>query len=156
MAQPEQDPAGFDLKDFLPYLLNQAADATSLEFQRYYKGHYGMLRTEWRVLFHLGRYGTMTAKQISDSARIHKTKVSRAVSALEAKRFLKRERNAEDRRVELLWLSRTGQAAFKDLSAQAERFDQKFMEQVPADDREALRRSLRVIADIKAPKVFQS
>jgi len=50
----------FDLQDFLPYLLNQAADASSLGFQKYYKDRYGMLRTEWRVLFHLGRYGAMT------------------------------------------------------------------------------------------------
>ncbi|MEM1301949.1 MAG: MarR family transcriptional regulator [Pseudomonadota bacterium] len=147
------DTDDFDLQDFLPYLLNQAADVTSLEFQRYYKGRYGMLRTEWRVLFHLGRYGTMTAKQISDSARIHKTKVSRAVSALEAKRFLQRERDEADRRIERLWLSKAGQAAFKDLSAQAAKFDQKFMAQVPENDRAALRRCLRVIADIKAPAV---
>ena len=141
----------FDLQDFLPYLLNQAADVTSLEFQRYYKARYGMLRTEWRVLFHLGRYGTMTAKQISESARIHKTKVSRAVSALEAKRFLQRERDDADRRVEQLWLSKAGQAAFDDLSAQAAKFDQKFMDRVPEGERDVLRQALRVIADIKPP-----
>ena len=52
----------FDLTDFVPYLLNQAAEQSSLGFQRYYKGRYGMLRTEWRVLFHLGRYGDQTAR----------------------------------------------------------------------------------------------
>ena len=45
--------------DFLPYLLAMAAEKTSQEFQRYYKDRYGMLRTEWRVLFHLGCYGDM-------------------------------------------------------------------------------------------------
>ena len=44
----------FNLHDFLPYLLNQAAEESSLAFQQIYKGRYGMLRTEWRVLFHLG------------------------------------------------------------------------------------------------------
>ena len=44
----------FDLQLFLPYLLNQAAEESSLSFQRVYKDRYGMLRTEWRVLFHLG------------------------------------------------------------------------------------------------------
>ena len=33
----------FDLQDFLPYLLNQAAEASSLEFQQLYKDRYGML-----------------------------------------------------------------------------------------------------------------
>jgi ATP-dependent Lon protease len=41
-----------------------------------------MLRTEWRVLFHLGIYGEMTATDIVNRARIHKTKVSRAVQKL--------------------------------------------------------------------------
>ena len=35
----------FDLWQFLPYLLNQAAEASSLEFQQVYKERYGLLRT---------------------------------------------------------------------------------------------------------------
>ena len=72
----------FDLQDFLPYLLNQAAEVSSLEFQQVYRDRYGMLRTEWRVLFHLGLYGTMTAAQIGSRAKMHKTKISRAVQRL--------------------------------------------------------------------------
>ena len=81
----------FDLADFLPYLLNQAAEASSRQFQDHYRKKYGMLRTEWRVLFHLGRYGKLTAKEISARAAIHKTKISRAVAALQSKRYLHRE-----------------------------------------------------------------
>ena len=80
-----------DLRLFLPYLLNQAAEASSLDFQRVYKDKYGLLRTEWRVLFHLGCYGPMTATDIGRRARLHKTKISRAVSALQTKRYLTRE-----------------------------------------------------------------
>ena len=72
-----------ELQNFLPYLLNQAAKASSLKFQQIYKERYGMLRTEWRVLFHLGAYGELTAKEISDRRQIHKTKISRSVNALE-------------------------------------------------------------------------
>ena len=113
----------FDLQDFLPYLMNQAAEALSLDFQRHYKGKYGMLRTEWRVLFHLGRYGEMTAKDICDRARMHKTKVSRAVAALEAKRYLTRTRQEEDRRSETLRLTQAGTRVFRDLYEEAARFD---------------------------------
>ncbi|MEP0519247.1 MAG: MarR family winged helix-turn-helix transcriptional regulator [Hyphomicrobiales bacterium] len=136
----------FDLQDFLPYLLNQAADASSLEFQRYYKAHYGMLRTEWRVIFHLGRYGKMTAKEICVRARMHKTKVSRAVAALEAKRFLTRNEFPDDRRHEELSLTRAGQSAYADLSVQAKRFDEKLLSKLPAENLKVLRSSLRQIA----------
>ncbi|MCF6232933.1 MAG: MarR family transcriptional regulator, partial [Rhodobacteraceae bacterium] len=81
------------LLDFLPYLLNQAAEESSLAFQQVYKGRYGMLRTEWRVLFHLGMYGRMTAKEIGTRALIHKTKISRAVQRLATRRFLSRPRD---------------------------------------------------------------
>ena len=62
----------FDLQLFLPYLLNQAAEESSLSFQRVYKDRYGMLRTEWRVLFHLGLFGRMTARDIGLRAKLHK------------------------------------------------------------------------------------
>ena len=86
----------FDLMLFLPYLLNQAAEESSIAFQRLYKDRYGMLRTEWRVLFHLGYYGDKTAREICDMSKMHKTKVSRAVAALEKRRFLVRERVETD------------------------------------------------------------
>jgi DNA-binding MarR family transcriptional regulator len=138
----------FDIKDFLPYLLNQAADASGLEFQRYYKSQYGMLRTEWRVLFHLGRYGAMTATEVCTRARLHKTKVSRAVTALEHKRFLTRHEVANDRRHENLQLTKAGERAFKDLSAAAQKFDAKLIATFSPLERETLRKCLRQIAHL--------
>ncbi|MDF1855727.1 MarR family transcriptional regulator [Pseudooceanicola sp.] len=102
----------FDLSGFTPYLLNQAAEAQSVDFSSIYKNRYGMLRTEWRVLFHLGRYGPMSAKEISTLANIHKTKISRAVRALGEKQFLARETSGTDRRVEHLVLRPPGHEAF--------------------------------------------
>ena len=79
------DSNNFDLQAFLPYLLNQAAEQSSLAFQRSYKNRYNMLRTEWRVMFHLGLFGAMTARDIGVRGKIHKTKISRAVQKLTEK-----------------------------------------------------------------------
>ena len=116
-----------NLAEFLPYLLFRAAEQTSRDFQKRYKARYGMLRTEWRVLFHLGM-GMQTAKQICDFAGLHKTKVSRAVQALEAKRFLKRTKNPNDRRSELLELTKMGQMALTELTRDATEFAQGFVD----------------------------
>ena len=94
----------FELENFLPYLLNQAAEASSLAFEKSYKAKYGMLRTEWRVLFHLGLYGRMTASEIGARAKMHKTKISCAVHRLTERRFVERARDTNDRRVEHLTL----------------------------------------------------
>lgn len=117
----------FDIQHFIPYLLAQAADVTSQEFATHYKSKYGMLRTEWRVLFHLGRYGKLTAKDICQRAHLHKTKVSRAVRALEQKRYLRREVRSEDRRKESLELTPAGERVFDDLAGAAQAFDAKLM-----------------------------
>lgn len=138
----------FDLQQFLPYLLNQAAEQVSLGFQTLYKTRYGMLRTEWRVLFHLGRYGEMTAKALCDRGRLHKTKVSRAVAKLEARRFLQRRTVPQDRRAEVLALTAAGRAAYADLHAQAQVFDRQLTAGLsPAQD-QALRQALVILAKL--------
>lgn len=136
----------FDLMDFLPYLLNQAAEESSLAFQQVYKGRYGMLRTEWRVLFHLGMNGRMTAKDISERARIHKTKVSRAVQKLAERRFLTRTRDDRDRRSEHLDLTPAGATAYRDLRQVAEEYDAKLETHFTRGEVAILRVMLRRLA----------
>lgn len=140
--------SSFDLSDFTPYLLVMAAEAASLEFQQHYKQKYGMLRTEWRVLFHLGQYGPMHAKEICDRSRIHKTKVSRAVAALETKRYLRRDTIEEDRRQERLSLTNQGGLVYKDLFDQATRFDAALMEQFETEEGVVLKRCLTKLAGL--------
>ena len=136
----------FDMRDFLPYLLNQAAEASSLAFQRVYKDRYGMLRTEWRVLFHLGCYGAMTAKEINIRSRTHKTKISRAVKALEERRFLTRKVLENDRRQELLELTKAGQAVCAELRVIAQKYDEALAAQFTQEEQEVLRSCLRRLA----------
>jgi DNA-binding MarR family transcriptional regulator len=136
----------FDLQEFLPYLLNQAAEESSLAFQQVYKHRYGMLRTEWRVLFHLGIYGELTAGEIAARARIHKTKVSRAVARLEMRRFLTRSRDAADRRREALRLTPKGEAAYRDLRDVARDYDAMLVEGFSEREAELLRQMLRRLA----------
>ena len=136
-----------DLQGFLPYLLNMAAEEVSTDFARVYKDRYGLLRTEWRVLFHLGQHGVMTAKSITKKAKTHKTKVSRAVAALEKKRFLRRSEDPQDRRHAWLKLTPAGQAAFEDLWAVAWRYDAKITAKFSAEEVAVLRRCLAELAN---------
>lgn len=134
--------APFHLPHFLPYLLNQAAEAAGQDFQAYYRARYGMLRTEWRVLFHLGCYGPLPAKRICEMASIHKTKVSRAVAALEGKRYLSRSQVEADRRIEVLSLTAAGRNVFDDLSGAAARFEAELVNDLTAEELRILRRGL--------------
>ena len=141
-----RDDPDFDVQDFLPYLLNQAAETSSLEFQKVYKDRYGMLRNEWRVLFHLGIYGRMTASEIGTRARMHKTKISRAVQRLADRRYLVRQRNEADRRVEHLDLTPTGRKVYADLRSIARDYDEALVEGISAAEVARLKARLRQLA----------
>ncbi len=143
----------FDLEAFLPYLLNQAAEVSSLAFQQVYKERYGMLRTEWRVLFHLGLYGRLTASEIGTRAKTHKTKISRAVHRLTDRRFVTRARNDQDRRVEHLTLTPQGQAAYADLREVARRYEAALVADLTEAQMSALRAALVKLAEA-APAPF--
>ncbi|KAA8610503.1 MarR family transcriptional regulator [Salipiger aestuarii] len=141
--QTEDD---FELAGFTPYLLTLAAESQSDVFSRNYRDLYGMLRTEWRVLYHLGRYGELSAREISERARIHKTKVSRAVRALEEKRFLARVTSDTDRRSERLSLRAPGRAAFDVLSQAARDYEAALERRLGTRDARTLRRLLKRLA----------
>jgi DNA-binding MarR family transcriptional regulator len=136
----------FDMHKFLPYLLNQASEKSGLAFERHYKARYGMLRAEWRVMFHLGSFGSLSATDITFRALMHKTKISRAVRALELKGFLKRARQKLDRRSETLQLTALGFRAFEKLRIVAGEFDKEICKGLPEADLMVLRKCLSKLA----------
>ena len=149
IAKPETEQ--FDLERFLPYLLNQAAEATSRSFQEVYRTTYGMTRTQWRVLANLGRFGAMTARDICRISHIEKTKVSRAIAALEATGLLARRPSERDRRAEILTLTRLGEERFAALGRHAIDHDRRVRQRLGADVAERLASVLRLlIADAGA------
>ena len=139
---PENKTGSFQLQEFWPYALNQAAEATSLGFQSVYRKKYGISRTEWRVLAHLGEFGQLTAKDICERASLHKTKVSRAVVALENKGWLNRSTSEQDRRAEHLMLSKTGEQAYHELTKEADKLNADLIAGLSAEELATFRKVL--------------
>lgn len=135
----------FDLQEFLPYLLNQAAEATSASFAHIYQGEFGITRTQWRVLANLGRFGAMTARDICRISHIEKTKVSRAVAGLEQAGLIARTPSPADRRAEILSLTESGDGAFADLGQRALAYDRALRAEIGHEDAEVLQRLLRLL-----------
>ena len=93
-----------------------------------------MLRTEWRVMFHLGIFGAMTARDIGIRSNIHKTKISRAVQKLTEKRFILRQRNIDDRRQESIQLTASGRDAYMKLRIKAEQYQTDLSAEFSAEE----------------------
>ncbi|SEB82046.1 DNA-binding transcriptional regulator, MarR family [Nitratireductor aquibiodomus] len=126
------------LEDFLPYRLTRLTDAISRDFSQAYRARLGLTRPEWRTLATIGQFGTMTATEVGAHSSMHKTKVSRAVAALETRRWLVRTPDPQDRRVERLTLSKTGQKAYEDMVPVARSFETGLLERMTPEERAAL------------------
>ncbi|MBN8939644.1 MAG: winged helix-turn-helix transcriptional regulator [Rhizobiales bacterium] len=115
------------LERFLPYRLSRITSAVSLEFRTVYGAHHDLTVPEWRVLATLGQFEKMGAKAIGTHSSMHKTKVSRAVRALDERRWLIRQESDLDRREEILTLTTLGRRAYTDLVPPALAFEQRIL-----------------------------
>lgn len=137
----------FRLDDFLPYLLNNAAESTSRAFSEHYRRAYGLTRAQWRIMAHLGRATPMTASDICIRAHLEKSKVSRAVAALESAGLLVRAPSSTDRRAEMLSLTEAGLRIYADLSARAMQFQDGLAARLGPQQTQALAKLLREMAE---------
>lgn len=138
----------FDLETFIPFRLNRVSEQISLGFSRIYKGEYGMTRPEWRVLANLGQHQKLTAKRVGEISSQHKTKVSRAVSALEDRKWLIRTQNPDDRREEWLELTRAGINAYRKIAAEGKKHDTALLARLGATRARALLAALDALEEI--------
>lgn len=133
------------LETFLPYRLNRLADAVSREFSKIYRDRHGLTRPEWRTLAGLGQHGTMTATAIGEQSAMHKTKVSRAVAALEKRGWLVRNPDPADRRIENLTLTKAGGAVYRELVPLAKAYEQNLLGRMSAQERKDAENGIRAI-----------
>jgi DNA-binding MarR family transcriptional regulator len=146
MPDPTPDDEILALEAFLPYRLNRLAEDVSRNFSKIYNDRFGLTRPEWRLLATLGQYGTMTATAVGQHSAMHKTKVSRAVAALQQRHWLTRASDDADRRIEHLRLTNAGLAAYREMVPLAKAFETKLLATLPTADREGVMRLITQLA----------
>jgi DNA-binding MarR family transcriptional regulator len=92
----------------------------------------------------------MTASEIAGRAKMHKTKISRAVHRLTERRMVVRDRDTDDRRVEHLTLTKSGKAAYDDLRSIAKRYEANLVAGMNDSEVDALRRVLMKLGEGRA------
>jgi DNA-binding MarR family transcriptional regulator len=137
---------GFELNAFLPYRLNRAAEFVAVRFAAEYKARYQLTRPEWRTLAALGSSArAMTATEVGTHSAMHKTKVSRAVSELEKRKWLVRATDGHDRRVEHLSLTPAGRRTYRDLIPLARAFETRFLAALDGAERRAVLEAITLL-----------
>ncbi|WP_428698928.1 MarR family winged helix-turn-helix transcriptional regulator [Stappia sp.] len=137
--------ASLPLEEFLPYRLVRASELVSRRFAARYHAAYGISRPEWRTFAILGQLGHTTATEIGRRSTMHKTKVSRAVAALEKRGWLSRRADGADRRIEHLELTASGAAVYAELAAMARDFQAALREEIGREAAAALEAGLAAV-----------
>lgn len=131
-----------ELEGFLPYRLNVLATLVSQSLARVYGERFGISIPEWRILATLGQFPEMTAREIGQHSRMHKTTVSRAVSALEKRELVARRPNRQDMREAFLAMTPQGQAIYAEIVPLARSFAQDLTRNIRPEDLAVLDRVL--------------
>ena len=126
------------LEEFLPYRLNVLAGLTSSALAQIYAERFGLSIPAWRVIITLGQYEQRTARDMAPDGVMHKSTVSRAVSALEKRGLVVRRPNLDDRREEWLALTPDGRAIYEAVAPKALAVEERLLAVLTSDERAML------------------
>jgi len=129
---------------FLTSRLIRAATVLGRVAAQVHKREHRLSAPEFSVLVILGSAEgeTVTSSHIVDATEMDKTKVSRAVSALDERGWLHRTRATADRRFEYLALTPEGTKVYAELMPKVENAESSVLALLSAEERAGLERGL--------------
>src|ERR1041385_807825 len=105
-----------EIRELISYRLHVVANLLSRGAELRYRREFGVSLWEWRTIALLGAAAEpLSLNELSRSAGIHKSQMSRVVSGLAKRRIVLREDHPDDGRGVSLALSRTGRKLYDGL-----------------------------------------
>lgn len=133
------------LKTYLPYRLNLLAELTSEKTREIYRRRHELTRPEWRVLVNLAEAPSLTASELCLRVPAQKTKISRALAALEARGWVARTQDARDARVAHAALTLRGKRAFNRIRPEMESATEALLAPLSPEERAKVDEGLKVL-----------
>jgi DNA-binding MarR family transcriptional regulator len=130
------------LNQFVPYRMVHLASNISLALSKIYKQTFDINIPEWRVLAQLAEQQKLYSKDIGEITSMDKSKVSRAVKALETKDYLIRQTDKQDNRAAYLSLSVQGHSLYQKIAPKALQWEKQFMSVLEASEHRNLMKVL--------------
>jgi len=129
MAEP------FQLSQFLPYQLAVLAERVSRRLAVEYGASHGLSVAEWRVLVHLQRCGAVSVREIQTYTNLEKSRVSRAVTRLEAAELVTKAKGGGDARLVDITLTEAGHTALTQILPTAQAVEAALLAELSDADR---------------------
>ncbi|PID62828.1 MAG: MarR family transcriptional regulator [Gammaproteobacteria bacterium] len=105
----------FTLETFMPYRLAVLSERISRRLAEEYGASHGLGMAEWRVLAHLAEREKVSIRDIQRYVNMEKSRVSRAVSRLEAGKLVKKVTDPGDARLLAISLTSIGRRTFEEI-----------------------------------------
>ena len=122
--------ATLDLTNFLPFRLNQIAAEISGRLSTIYAERFGLDVPQWRVMATLVDRDGLSAQEIVESTRTHKSTISRAVQALIQRGLVTAGADDQDGRARKLALTKAGRQLMDEIVPLAQSFERDLLRQV--------------------------
>lgn len=135
-----------DLTRNFGFLLNDVARLLRTTYDRRVRA-LGLTRSQWWVLTHLFRADGVTQSELADTLEVEKPTLGRLLDRLEAKGWVRRETDANDRRARRVHLTDSAEPALTTMRAIAAEVRRDAMSGLSADERE---RFVDVLIAVKA------
>lgn len=135
-----------DLARFLPYRLSVIANLVSRQLATLCAERFGIGIAEWRVIAVLGQHDDVTADFVCGRTAMDRVTISRAVTRLREKRYIRRRAAPSDRRCSMLSLSAAGRRIYERLVPLARRYERALTAGLSAGQRADLERTLDALA----------
>jgi DNA-binding MarR family transcriptional regulator len=138
---------GISLERFIPYRLAVVAREMSAELAGKYEREFGISIPEWRVMAHLAEIRTCSSGDICARTAMDKAQVNRAVTRLVAAGLIVADVSKTDRRLNVLALSRRGQAIYRRIAPIARGVEERMTASLTDPERSTLLRLLSKLQD---------
>jgi DNA-binding MarR family transcriptional regulator len=146
-AADSQDRAGpLTIRELLSYRLHSVANAISRSAALRYRREFGVSLGEWRTLALLGAHAPLTLNHLARLAALDKAQMSRMVTKLADRDFVRRENGAG--RSTQLTLTRRGKSVYRGLIEAANERDAAFLACLTPHEQEVLDSALTKLATL--------
>lgn len=140
-----------ELEHFLPYRLSIVSNTVSQDIARQYQQQFFLSMTEWRVMAVLGRWHSLSAREVAERTAMDKVAVSRAVTRLVAAGRVHRDTDDNDRRRSVLNLTGAGWKIHHIVAPMARQQESDLLEKLDADELRTLIRILDKLSPVHVP-----
>jgi len=130
------------LNQFVPYRMVHLTANISLALSKIYKQEFDISIAQWRVLAQLAEQQKLYSKDIGEITSMDKSKVSRAVKALESKHYLLRKTDKKDNRAAYLSLTAQGKTLYQKIVPKALEWERQLISVLDASEQTTLMKIL--------------